>query len=203
MFPYHNRNITFVYDETLHFTVKCQSINLYIDGQSEPRAHKISLTERGTSYVYRFILNLEKEELFYPWLSHQVFFAVHSPFVPINPFLDGRAMKPGYLYNVNIRLEKELLLPHPYQTNCTDYEAMWKKNNKTGPRSQQKCRDMCTKNYSKFCFGCEKGLTMYENIEDLCSPLERCGRHHCYCKDLHVLLKNKGECIDNCKEECL
>ncbi|GFX20394.1 transposable element Tcb2 transposase [Trichonephila clavipes] len=112
------------------------------------------------------------EELFYPWLTYQVFFAVHSPFVPINPFIYGRAMKPGYVYDIYIRVEEEHLLPHPYRTNCTDYVAIWKKNNRTGPRSQQMCRDMCRKNYSKQCYGCEKGMTMFEKIEDMCFPLQ-------------------------------
>ncbi|GFQ68789.1 uncharacterized protein TNCT_36741 [Trichonephila clavata] len=81
-------------------------------------------------------------------------------------------MKPGYRYNVNIRLEKEHLLPSPYQTNCTDYVATWKNNNKTGPRSQQMCRDICEQNFSNLCYGCEKGLKMFEKIENMCSPLE-------------------------------
>ncbi|GFX20378.1 uncharacterized protein TNCV_3487361 [Trichonephila clavipes] len=55
-------------------------------------------------FVYDVRLNPEYEELFYPWLTHQVFFAIHSPFVPINPFKDGRAMKPGYIHNINIRV---------------------------------------------------------------------------------------------------
>ncbi|GIX74523.1 hypothetical protein CEXT_668871 [Caerostris extrusa] len=33
--------------------------------------------------------------------------------------------------------EEEHLQPAPYPTNCTDYEALWEKNNKTGPRSQE------------------------------------------------------------------
>ncbi|GFT70147.1 hypothetical protein NPIL_481441, partial [Nephila pilipes] len=33
--------------------------------------------------------------------------------------------------------EEEHLLESPYQTNCTDYEYLWEKNNKTGPRSQE------------------------------------------------------------------
>ncbi|GFT52071.1 hypothetical protein NPIL_620961, partial [Nephila pilipes] len=33
--------------------------------------------------------------------------------------------------------EEEHLLESPYDTNCTDYEDLWNKNNKTGPRSQE------------------------------------------------------------------
>ncbi|GFY39506.1 uncharacterized protein TNIN_74931 [Trichonephila inaurata madagascariensis] len=158
---------------------------------------------KDVHYVNGFTLNLEKEELFYPWLTHQVFFAIHSPFEPINPFLDGRAMKPGYRYIINIRLEEEHFLPYPYQTNCADYEALWEKNNKTGPRSQKMCRYMCGKNISMIAFKCEKGLTMFENIKDWCCPKKLCGHPPHLGPGLSVLLKNRKECFGSCKEECL
>ncbi|GFR02719.1 uncharacterized protein TNCT_701011, partial [Trichonephila clavata] len=203
IFPIRNRNITFVYDERLKTVVKCQSTNLHISGRSEPKTSYLRFSEVKYK-VFRILLNLEKEELFYPWLTHQVFFAIHSPFVPINPFTDGRALKSGYRYNINIKLEEDHLLPHPYQTNCTDYEAMWKRNNKTGPRSQQTCRDICRKNISKECYGCEKFMTMLEDSEKLCSPLEgwelsppiKCK------KKFMKRLRNMMKCIDDCKEEC-
>ncbi|GBN88771.1 hypothetical protein AVEN_74896-1, partial [Araneus ventricosus] len=39
--------------------------------------------------------------------------------------------------------EEEHLLPHPYQTDCIDYNAEWRRRNKTGPRSQEVCQDLC------------------------------------------------------------
>ncbi|GFQ65840.1 uncharacterized protein TNCT_425621, partial [Trichonephila clavata] len=194
--------ITFVYDEELKTIIKCISSNLHIGGKSEPVIHPLR-APKGLHYVNEFTLNLEAEELFYPWLTHQVFFAIHSPLDPINPLHEGRAVKPGYHYSINIRLVEERFLPHPYQTNCTDYEAVWRRNNKTGPRSQKMCRDICRKIYSKACCRCENYLTMFEDIETLCSPVERKGYPYCYCKHWSALLNHMTECSTNCKEECL
>ncbi|GFU02671.1 hypothetical protein NPIL_649471 [Nephila pilipes] len=33
--------------------------------------------------------------------------------------------------------EEQHLLGSPYQPDCTDYENLWKKNNKSGPRSEE------------------------------------------------------------------
>ncbi|KAG8177402.1 hypothetical protein JTE90_014850 [Oedothorax gibbosus] len=35
------------------------------------------------------------------------------------------------------------LLPHPYETDCEDYELAWKKNNNTGPVSREMCELEC------------------------------------------------------------
>ncbi|GFR24095.1 uncharacterized protein TNCT_727571 [Trichonephila clavata] len=195
-----NYQITFAYDQESKSVVKCLSSNLHISSKSETKIKFFRLSNGEKKSVYEVRLSPEYEELFFPWLAHQVFFAIHSPFVSINPFKDGRAMKPGYVYNINIRVEEEHLLPHPYQTNCTDYEAMWKKNNRTGPRSQQMCREMCQKNYSNLCYGCEKTLTMFENIEKMCSPLKK---QHCQYEYKMILWKIREECRKKCKVECL
>ncbi|GFS84055.1 hypothetical protein NPIL_697301 [Nephila pilipes] len=50
--------------------------------------------------------------------------------------------------------EEEHLLPEPYHTNCTDYEALWQKNNRTGPRSQERCKESCWKSYYDLCSAC-------------------------------------------------
>ncbi|GFU43662.1 hypothetical protein NPIL_262121, partial [Nephila pilipes] len=65
-------------------------------------------------------------------------------------------------------LEEEHLLESPYQTNCTDYVYIWEKNNKTGPRSQEMCREWCWWNFFQSCEDCEQGLTMVEK------PLRHC-----------------------------
>ncbi|GIY39951.1 uncharacterized protein CEXT_561151 [Caerostris extrusa] len=69
-----------------------------------------------------------------------MYFAIHSPLVPVNPITHGKSLRAGYEYYVIVRLEEEHLLPDPYKTNCTDYIDAWKKNNMTGPRSQESKR---------------------------------------------------------------
>ncbi|GFS52296.1 uncharacterized protein NPIL_363561, partial [Nephila pilipes] len=64
--------------------------------------------------------------------------------------------------------EEQHLLESPYHTNCTDYEGLWKENNKTGPRSQEMCRERCTWNFFKSCDGCEKGFSMVEKPKQMC-----------------------------------
>ncbi|GFT83041.1 hypothetical protein NPIL_525761, partial [Nephila pilipes] len=64
--------------------------------------------------------------------------------------------------------EEEHLLESPYQTNCTDYEDLWEKNNKTGPRSQEMCRQWCMWNFFKSCGDCENGFSMVEEPKRMC-----------------------------------
>ncbi|KAG8189774.1 hypothetical protein JTE90_017690 [Oedothorax gibbosus] len=37
------------------------------------------------------------------------------------------------------------LLPHPYKTDCKDYELSWKNNNNTGPVSREMCELLCVR----------------------------------------------------------
>ncbi|GIY55206.1 uncharacterized protein CDAR_172981 [Caerostris darwini] len=94
--------------------------------------------------------------------------SIHSPVVPESPLSSGKALTLGKQYKVSIRLEEEHLLPHPYATNCTDYDALWRKNDKTGPRSQQMCIYMCLRKYNKQCSGCEGQEMMHEDKHRLC-----------------------------------
>ncbi|GFU02387.1 uncharacterized protein NPIL_319801 [Nephila pilipes] len=73
-------------------------------------------------------------------------------------------------YDTSDLVEEQHLLESPYQTNCTDYEDLWKKNNKTGPRSQEMCRERCRWNFFKSCNGCENGFSMLEKPKRMCKP---------------------------------
>ncbi|CAL1275462.1 unnamed protein product, partial [Larinioides sclopetarius] len=52
-------------------------------------------------------------------------------------FFQGIRLQPGSKYSIHIKLEEEILLPFPYETNCTDYEDLWRKGNGFEPRSQE------------------------------------------------------------------
>ncbi|GFT69286.1 uncharacterized protein NPIL_364641, partial [Nephila pilipes] len=86
--------------------------------------------------------------------------------------------------------EEVHLLESPYETNCTDYEGLWKKNNKTGPRSQEMCREMCSRSYYKPCADCEAGLTMVEK------PMRMCRFDSCEWDD------NDFQILKSCEKNC-
>ncbi|GIY27094.1 uncharacterized protein CEXT_31991 [Caerostris extrusa] len=118
---------------------------------------------KKTSKIQYFSLSNREDEAFYPWMVSPVFFSIHSSVIPENPLTTGKAVRPGYQYKVSYRLEEEHLLPLPYATNCTDYDALWRQNNKKGPRSQQMCVYMCLRSYNKRCSGCEGEQMMHED----------------------------------------
>ncbi|GBN74413.1 hypothetical protein AVEN_219843-1, partial [Araneus ventricosus] len=39
-----------------------------------------------------------------PWGGQQAFFAIHSPFNPINPVLEGQAIRSGFTYIIEFKL---------------------------------------------------------------------------------------------------
>ncbi|GIY54177.1 hypothetical protein CEXT_466961 [Caerostris extrusa] len=139
-----------------------------------------------------------RRETFHPWGEPGVIFTIHSPFVAVNPFLKGNVLRPGSSYNIHVRLEEEHLLPHPYKTNCTDYESLWKSNNRTGPRSQQMCKENCMIYFSMTCYRCPYELIMYENPEDRCNKSS-----DLYCDRMEQMLEELEECRDNCKPDCV
>ncbi|GBN94059.1 hypothetical protein AVEN_21563-1 [Araneus ventricosus] len=74
----------------------------------------------------------------------EVFFGIHSPFVPMNPVTEGHEIRLGYYYHFQVQLEKEKhLLPSPYQTNCRDNEPSDDGEKFTNPNSYQVCLEMC------------------------------------------------------------
>ncbi|GFU19097.1 uncharacterized protein NPIL_194451 [Nephila pilipes] len=79
--------------------------------------------------LYNFYTRIREEETVYPWTVSGIFLSIHSPFVPVNPFNDGAFLQIGHQYIIKIRMEEEHLLESPYDTNCTDYEDLWNKNN--------------------------------------------------------------------------
>ncbi|GIY74839.1 uncharacterized protein CDAR_227831 [Caerostris darwini] len=123
-------------------------------------------------------------------VSH-IFLSIHSSVIPENPLTMGKALRLGYQYKVSFRLEEEHLLPLPYATNCTDYDALWRQNGKTGPRSQQMCVYMCLRNYNKRCSGCEGEQMMHQDPHELCrNPAKRCLEYFYYRR------------MDKCKRKC-
>ncbi|KAG8172783.1 hypothetical protein JTE90_015945 [Oedothorax gibbosus] len=69
---------------------------------------------------------------------------------------------------MSIRLSMKRLLPHPYETDCRDYELSWKENNKTGPVSREVCEQECTKKYSPYF---EKAFAVRSRERERCKKL--------------------------------
>ncbi|GIY27095.1 uncharacterized protein CEXT_32001 [Caerostris extrusa] len=141
--------------------VQCYSRNLHIFTRLEPEIQK--LYGEKTSKIQYIYLPHNEYEVFYPWIVAPIFFSIHSSVIPENPLTMGKRLRLGHQYKVTFRLEEEHLLPLPYATNCTDYDALWRQHNNTGPRSQEMCVYMCLKRSRKLCPGCEGEQMMHEN----------------------------------------
>ncbi|KAG8180216.1 hypothetical protein JTE90_016493 [Oedothorax gibbosus] len=171
--------------------------------ESDPELPETKFEESGYTHLGRLKLNLEEDETFDPRSNPRVTFAVHSPFAPLNPHFHGELLRPGNLYNVHVSLEEERLLPYPYQTDCIDYNDMWVKNNRSGPRSHQMCERSCLMKISMEYHGCVHGVEMYDDPKGICdenvSRVIRNGER--YIQEVEMWQKLR-ECQKHCKMEC-
>ncbi|GBL93589.1 hypothetical protein AVEN_25597-1 [Araneus ventricosus] len=179
------------------------SLIIGIDGINFPTCYSANLRlssglpaltwnlEKNRDYISLelFIINVEEDESFRPWYIPQVVFAIHSPYFPVQPIADGEALKFGHVYLVSLKLEEEHLLPHPYQTDCIDYDALWRRNNKTGPRSQEVCKQWCFWNNSTKCDEFHYRAKMIPYTENMCEL------------NSQNQLEQK-ECMKYCKADC-
>ncbi|GBO00490.1 hypothetical protein AVEN_200958-1 [Araneus ventricosus] len=144
--------------------------------ESMPRRVAALLRAKGGSFprkegnlILWYIMELHKIELFSPLGKPQVYFGIHSPFVPMNPVTEGHEIRIGYHYQFQVQLEKEeRLLPPPYQTNCRDNGPSDDAENFTNPNSYEVCLEMCSSEISKHIYGCDYGMTMQLSANHLC-----------------------------------
>ncbi|GFT57467.1 uncharacterized protein NPIL_170271 [Nephila pilipes] len=142
-----------IYFKRIGLRLMCFSSNLHFNDNAEPDNWKLSSSQRETrKFIDHFILKMQANESILYMELPVVFFSVHSPFIQDNPFIVQNELKLGHRYEVYVRLEEEHLLPHPYPTNCTDYDELWRKNNKTGPRSQEACQEKCSNSFEEQCW---------------------------------------------------
>ncbi|GBM06150.1 hypothetical protein AVEN_265206-1 [Araneus ventricosus] len=128
------------------------NLHLYESG-SKLAFLEFDLTKIHSDHVSMSRLSLLGFESVCPLSERQVesilHFGIHSPYVPIDPYFEGFAIRLGFDYKVDIQLEKEEhLLPPPYQTNCRDYETSEnpspyeeKEEHLLPPPYQTNCRD--------------------------------------------------------------
>ncbi|GBM19218.1 hypothetical protein AVEN_142471-1 [Araneus ventricosus] len=215
--------VSFVEGEQENVFAKCFSERLQLfHGDAALKTMHIDLSLFSDSLIGVYKLHIPEAESLYPWDVNRVFFAIHSPFEPINPLQEGISVRPGYYYFVEVNLHKEQLLPYPYQTNCANYNITWMKNNRTGPRSQEACKELCRSIFLKDCFGCDPGRIMIDNPEDLCTPGIKLRRPYYFWKyiaarpgklDIEGIPRYLNVCLpyveahqrchDGCKPDCL
>ncbi|GBM81495.1 hypothetical protein AVEN_154540-1 [Araneus ventricosus] len=182
--------------------LKCYSHNLHLyQSDHKPTTLKTDFSLFSSLLVNVYDLQISQLESFYPWGKSQVFFAVHSPFFPINPSIQGHVIKSGVDYAVEEKEER--LLPPPYQTNCKDYAASEEANNATNPASSQMCIEICKSEFFKECAGCDAGLTMLPSTDYFCyGEFLGCPKSN-NPEEERELHKKRLSCVQKCKPDCL
>ncbi|CAL1275419.1 unnamed protein product [Larinioides sclopetarius] len=85
------------------FFYKCYSRNLHLyQSGSKPDTEEIDFN--GFALIENFVLKLSRIELFDMTGNPQVFLGIHSPFIPINPVLEGHPIRTGHLYIAEVKL---------------------------------------------------------------------------------------------------
>ncbi|GFS45825.1 hypothetical protein NPIL_567511, partial [Nephila pilipes] len=136
--------------------------------------------------LYNFHTRIREEETIDPWTVSGILLSIHSPFVPVNPFDDALVLQNSVSRKKCI-FSNLLIKPTARITM-----AYGKKNNKTGPRSQEMCKEWCLWNFSTTCVECYRGFTMIENSKLLCETKEPCRGN------IGILIR----CMKNCKPNC-
>ncbi|GFT75326.1 uncharacterized protein NPIL_16461 [Nephila pilipes] len=173
----------------------CFSSNLHLDDKAEPDAWKFnSSRSKISNFINHFNLKMPADESLLYWRPPVVIFSVHSPFIQNDPFESPNELLLGHKYEINIRLEEEHLLPHPFPTDCTSYEELWRKNNKTGPRSQEVCQNKCLDSFKEHCW--EYLLTQILSEDNDTHTQENSS-----CKKMD--LEEIPRCKMNCKGDCV
>ncbi|GBN64997.1 hypothetical protein AVEN_175645-1 [Araneus ventricosus] len=84
---------------------KCYSENLHLyQSRLEQRVDEVDAESPFRYGIYYYDLSFHKEESFSPWGQPQAFFAIHSPFNPINPVYYGHAIRSGFTYGIEVKL---------------------------------------------------------------------------------------------------
>ncbi|CAL1275418.1 unnamed protein product [Larinioides sclopetarius] len=182
------------------FFYKCYSRNLHLyQSGSKPDTEEIDFN--GFALIENFVLKLSRIELFDMTGNPQVFLGIHSPFIPINPVLEGHPIRTGHLYIAEVKLEtEEHLLPPPYQTNCRDNGPSKDAKEFTNPNSYQMCLEMCESEFSKANYNCDDRSTMISPVNDLCFELKVIQLSP---ERESQLWEKRNSCLQNCRPGCL
>ncbi|XP_035228488.1 uncharacterized protein LOC118200633 [Stegodyphus dumicola] len=126
-----------------------------------------------------------------------IFFSIHSPLEYVNPAVSRDLFLPYHHYTLIISTEEEHRLPPPYDTECVDYEGNWLKHNRTGPRSQQICRDRCRSRLSLQCHNCVHPVITVPENRTICPYIDQ----YYDCTD-ERFMPEFNQCYSSCKPAC-
>ncbi|XP_054709843.1 degenerin mec-4-like [Uloborus diversus] len=141
----------------------CYAVNSLIgDVSGKPR--KINSKSRIVLTV-----KVSARDRFYTNTPTAIQMSVHNPRVTLNPFKKGFTLRACSNYLIHAKKTINRLLPPPYTTNCTDYQAMWKSRGGHGPLSKTQCREECILNTSLSESRCvDPFIVSYPNMEKIC-----------------------------------
>ncbi|XP_023234266.1 degenerin mec-10-like [Centruroides sculpturatus] len=118
--------------------------------------------------------------------------SVHNKDQLVNPFVDGFRVKPGRIYNLQLKAIEENLLDSPYGTNCTRYEQLIDRGI-SGSYSRDFCIIECKKElWLKEC-NCVFGEYNLDFTGNFCDKVEE---YKCI-RDV-----DEDECYNKCKKSC-
>ncbi|GIX91534.1 uncharacterized protein CDAR_528261 [Caerostris darwini] len=179
--------------------LKCFSENLYLyNKEEEPATSDLDTFSYLGYLIYRYGLNISHQQLFHPWDTPQVFFALHSPFNPINPVFEGVKIKHGYDYTIQIYRAgsppSRYMETHSGQ--IVECDIFLKKC-----QVLKICLELCKKEFFNKCIGCDLGPTMHSTPKDLCN------RRHVGCEysrgSYDYLKSIQDACMRDCRPECV
>ncbi|GIX76280.1 uncharacterized protein CDAR_418461 [Caerostris darwini] len=139
------------------------------------------------------LLSLHPEEYFNYYdlvMAHVLMHEAHSVG---NPIREGIALVAGKTYDIFVNQRVTERLPAPYNTNCTDYLALWRKNGGYGPLTGKSCAEQCKMQSMVESTGCVAQTISYPNNYTVCTDPS------IYPAD-NVIEQCSRQCSDACRE---
>ncbi|KAG8175092.1 hypothetical protein JTE90_019087 [Oedothorax gibbosus] len=172
-------------------------------GRNGLRKAKGTLLQDNISWFFHFLPeSLQAEFFFKPEAAPYGTLYVHSPLHAFKKDDKFMIFKGGKSYSMSFRLSMKRLLPHPYESDCRDYELSWKKNNNTGPVSREMCEFECAKIDSSYF---ESEYAKWSNKREQCNQLMDDSVRAEELEHWRMMaekLKEKCECMVSCKRDC-
>ncbi|GIY30677.1 uncharacterized protein CDAR_210101 [Caerostris darwini] len=117
--PWRKWKTNYVYDMNMNSHARCHSENLHIFSEEELQnttfrsVAELDYPTSNSLYELQMvkistlkIKMMDEKESFYLWADSQVYLSIHSPVVPSNPFMHGKPLRTGYIYDVYVRLSR-------------------------------------------------------------------------------------------------
>ncbi|CAL1291832.1 unnamed protein product [Larinioides sclopetarius] len=147
----------------------------------------LNLPQVPTRATLQLIIDFEPEEYFRLDQIVTGQLAIHSPWNILNPFSEGFTIRPNKIYVIQIKEDVKNLLPHPYQTNCTDYIEAWKIRGRNGPLSKEMCIEECLLNQTMNSCSCVMPSNLYPHNFKFCDKeadacTDKVNYTHCFVK---------------------